>query len=384
MSHKSPKHLSYNFALKMEDLPTKQPDRLSLLIILPAIFFGLIMASVGLFDFINGEGIESYINAVQRKPLINPMLIDIILMAVGTIIVGWAIVANMRYKKIFFNGRVFSVDIKGVFGEVEMFREHLRNYNGVHMRMEFFQYGLLPKHKYIIELEHQDPQKTIPLYISLSSDGIYDIWSYYARMLNKPTLIETEEGLVYKEVYDLNKNFREYFNSNGIEVYFDKAKSLPADISVVQKSDRVIIQQKSSSWDIASIIGAIWLSFYTAIMVVATQKLFIVAQTQLKMAFLLFLAWAILLVFAMFLFKKDKIVVRQDKIILTHKFLFLYHRVRDIQLQDIKDIQILQDAATDRHYLAIVSRSQIIVFGKKMPLESLQWIKNFVINQIIE
>ena len=112
--------------------------------------------------------------------------------------------------------RMGCVDLRGVFGENELFREFLRNYEGVRLRMEFFQFGILNKNKYIVELVHRDPEKTIPLYISTDGTGIYQIWYYYAKRLNMPTVIDTDEGTVKREVPELDKSLKEYLFAKGL------------------------------------------------------------------------------------------------------------------------------------------------------------------------
>ena len=184
MKQKLPKHLSYDYQLNLDSVPTYSDDRLSLKLILPAIFLGLLMTLLALFEMFNGmyeEGKWDYaLDENTRAPLFSHLSVDFAFIVLGLGIIISAIVMYIRYKKIYFNGRTFSEDFRGVFGEVEMFRENINNYRGVRFRIEFFQYGIVNKNKYIIELEHRDPQKTIPLYISTDGRGIYQIWNYYA------------------------------------------------------------------------------------------------------------------------------------------------------------------------------------------------------------
>lgn len=67
----------------------------------------------------------------------------------------------------------------------------------------------MTKNKYIIELYHKNPQKTAPLYISTKGKNIRKIWEYYAQKLNLPAVVLTDEGMVRREVSDLDKSIKE-------------------------------------------------------------------------------------------------------------------------------------------------------------------------------
>ena len=220
MRRRLPKHLSYDYQLKLEEVPTKHADRMPLKVVMPGIILGLLMAVLGCFELTGGmydpEGLGYTLDADTRAPLFSHTAVDAAFIIIGLGIVIGSIVSYVRYKKIFFNGKTFSVDLRGVFGENELFREFLRNYEGVRLRMEFFQFGILNKNKYIVELVHRDPEKTIPLYISTDGTGIYQIWYYYAKRLNMPTVIDTDEGTVKREVPELDKSLKEYLFAKGL------------------------------------------------------------------------------------------------------------------------------------------------------------------------
>ena len=160
MRRRLPKHLSYDYQLKLEEVPTKHADRMPLKVVMPGIILGLLMAVLGCFELTGGmydpEGLGYTLDADTRAPLFSHTAVDAAFIIIGLGIVIGSIVSYVRYKKIFFNGKTFSVDLRGVFGENELFREFLRNYEGVRLRMEFFQFGILNKNKYIVELVHRD------------------------------------------------------------------------------------------------------------------------------------------------------------------------------------------------------------------------------------
>ena len=78
------------------------------------------------------------------------------------------------------------------------------------------------------------------------------------------------------------------------------------------------------------------------------------------------------------MFKKDKIVLKDGRLILVHKFLFISNK-EYADLGRIRDIQAVYNPAADSYYLAIITDDNMLAFGRGVPTEALQWIRDFVI-----
>lgn len=391
MKQRFPKHLSYNYKLEIDRMPAKADDRLSLKVILPAVFIGILMVLLGIFELNNGlyneEAASIYKLAKDiHQPLVSNEFADYSFILLGLGIIAGAIIAHIRYKKIYFNGRIFNVDFKGVFGEVEMFSENLRNYRGVRMRMEFFQFGIVNKNKYIIELEHIDPGKTIPLYISTDGAGIYDIWHYYAKRLEKPTIMDTDEGLKVTDTPDLNKNLKNYILSNGLAGNYTVIPPLPKVFKYAQRNGKTILVGKKAFWDILSVIVSVWLAFYAAVLGIAVynhDKIVKLAGAAWKADVCLGAAALVLAFCLLWLFRREKIVIKDNRIILIYKFILLSRKNQDVDIDSLKDIEIIRNPVNNRYYLALITQYNVAAFGTKMPLEDLRWVKKFLIHEIL-
>ncbi len=354
-------------------------------VVMPGIILGFLMVVLGLFELMNGmydpEGWNYALDADTREPLFSHTAVDGAFIVLGLGVIISSIVSHIRYKKIFFNGKTFSVDLRGVFGENELFREFLRNYEGVRLRLEFFQFGILNKNKYIIELEHRDPQKSIPLYISTDGTGIYQIWYYYAKRLNMPTLMDTDEGTVVKEVSELDKSLREYLFAKGMISIYDDMPNPPKNMACIRKPDRTVIKPRRVFWDVFNLLGAFWLTFYLLILTAAAfnyARIERLVGSPYKTALIFGIAVVIAVLLLGMMFKKDKIVLKGNKLILVHKFLFL-SRKEYADLSRIKDIQVAYNPATDRYYLSIITDDNMLAFGKSIPIQDLQWTRDFII-----
>ena len=78
------------------------------------------------------------------------------------------------------------------------------------------------------------------------------------------------------------------------------------------------------------------------------------------------------------MFKKDKIVIKDGRVILVHKILFV-SRKKYAPLDRIRDIRVVYDPAADRYYLAVITDTDMLAFGRSVPVEALQWTRDFII-----
>ena len=177
--YKTAHHYSHCFALNVDKLPTKNSDRIALRILYPGLFFGILLAALGLFDlwFV----FDSSMRETSADYIwINPLFMDAVFILLGCGIVFKLLASYLCYRKIFFDGKSVTIVDRKLGGKKITYKENLKNYDGVEMRIEFFQFGILNRNRYIIELKNKNIHKIAPLYISTSSKNIRQIWKNYA------------------------------------------------------------------------------------------------------------------------------------------------------------------------------------------------------------
>lgn len=386
-----PKYMSHSYKLDLEHFPAQAKDRLSLSVVMTAVIIGLLMALIGFLEINNKLYIEQSSSPLflmtDSLPFLSNVFVDYSFIIVGIGIVLWSLISYISYKKISFDGRSFDVSFKGIFGETEMFDELLRNFRGVRMRVEFCQFGILTKNRYIIELEHIDAGKTIPLYISTDNSGIYDIWRYYAKRLDKPTIVDSDEGLKVVEAKDLNKTLRDYIMSAGFSAEYVILPPQPRVIKYYQKKEKIVLSVKKAFWDVYSTIAFIWwLTFsvlFTAV-ICYYDRISVMINSPWKLELGLIVLGLFLFVVMLWLFRREKIVIKDGRIILIYNFFFISRKNEDVAIEQLKDIEVLQNPLSNRFYLALISQYKVAVFGSKMPLEYLRWIKKFLIREILK
>ena len=391
MRHDAPNHFSHKLCLKLDNLPAKTSDRIALNILYPGILFGALLALLGIYEFFNipalsGKGVfDGFMSEEEAKKvttLINPTFFDAVLTVLGLWIVTKLIMSYVRYKKIRFDGKVFDITYRPAMGEKVSFCERLENYKGVRFRVEFLQFGILNKNRYIIELLHKTPEKTIPLYISTSDKDVRKIWEYYAKTLKMPAVMTTAAGEIYRSIEDLDKPLRQMVAEGLIKDEFDPKKTRPKTIACAYKKDKIVVKGRKIVWDAFN-----WL-FIICGGALLTATLFnyerIVSASSQKSAFVLMSALALFVIAAVFvLFRKDKLVIKKDKVVHVHKFMLFSRKNDELKKDDIEEINVTLNPVTGRYCVSVISDDKNIIFGKKLPIDDLRWVKQFLIHQIV-
>ncbi len=381
MSYNTPNHFSHDFALSLEKLPTKQADRLSGKILFFGILAGLFLVVLGLYELLNGADPQS-LEEVQDviNPWFSMAFFDSVIMLLGVGIITSLTVSYMRYKKVFFDGKKVTMVYRSLFGKKHTVKESLKHYDGVRFRIEFFQFGFLNKNKYIIELYHKDPDKVAPLYITTNGKNIRNIWEYYAKQLNLPTLILTDEGMIQRDVKDLDKSLKQLYDEGLIDNTFDFNAPLPASIAWVRKKDKSIIKNRKIIWDGYNILAWCLVAVSVVALVICAPHIFQNIAHMLWACVLIFVIGTI----AFRSFTKDKIAIKPKKIVIVHKTFFLSRKNNEIYKDEIKAIEVAFNPLTERYFVSIISPEKTLIFGKKLPIEDLRWVKKFLVNDIVK
>lgn len=383
---KTANHYSHSFELNLTNIPGKASDRIALRILYPGLLAGFALMFLALYEFGNGFLGSGSFDAVfagnageNAEPLFSPAFFDGVIFIIGAWIVSALFMSYIRYRKILFDGKNIQIVDRQIGGKKNIYKEALKNYEGVQLRIEFFQFGFLNKNRYIIELRHKNLHKVAPLYISTSGKNIRSKWKYYAKSLNLPALILTNNGLVKRDVEDLDKSVRELFREGKLKNDYNAAASLPESVVVVRKKDKTVIKMAKILWDAYNIIA------WGIIILAAAALLIFVFAYDGGTPSTIFIAGSLLVLLCavVSLFRRDKIAIKKHKLVIVHKFPLRNFKKDEINKNDIEAIVVTENPATGRYFLSITSNAKNIIFGKKMPAEALDWIRKYLINNIV-
>ena len=378
---KTAQHYSHCFALKIDQLPTKNSDRIALRILYPGMLFGLLLAALGVFDLFSAylPDEKSALSFSQQgvDTWFSPIFFDLVIFAVGIGIVFKLFAGYLCYRKIFFDGTNITIVDRAFGGKKTTYKEKLENYEGVQLRIEFFQFGFWNRNRYIIELRHKNLHKVAPLYISMNGRNIRKIWKDYAKKLNLPAIVFKNGDITKIDIEDLDKPLQTLAKEGKISNTFDINSPLPKETVLVRKRDKKVIKVSHVIWDAYNIILLAFL-----FMLWCGLFAFILSERICPMSG--FISGAVLLWLTTLHFRRDKIAVKKDKLVIVHKFPLRNFKNDELLKKDIEAIEVTENPATGRSFLSIYSNSKMVIFGKKLPLQDLQWVRAFLINDIIK
>ncbi len=389
-------HLSHKleFSLKkLKKLPAKISDRTSWRFLLPGIIFGALLFLLGLYEMLNGfrysnpnvaeiipiEALPTY------QPAVTPIFFDIIFMVVGFGMILASVFSYIRYRKFIFDGKTMLIGDRPVFGAKRIVKESIKNYQGVRFRIAFYQSGLINSNKYIIELYHKDPSKVVPLYISTSPENVRKKWKEFARFFKMPALVNTDTGLQSIDLKNLDKSIKEMAKLGYVIDDYDSYEDLPDGIRYVRKKDKIVLKARKIIWDAYNILAWGMIGTIVLCLIVAATN-FEAFRNNFASTFygLTAIAAAIIVVAVFILFRKEKLVLKKDKIVNTHKYMLFSTKHNEIMKNDIEAIEVTENPATGRFFVSIISDATTIAFGAKLPIASLRWIKRFLIHEVIK
>ena len=384
-------HFSHKLEFKLNRLPAKISDRTHWQFMLPGLIFGLLLFILGLYEMLNGfdysnPNVAEIIpigDVSQYQPLLSPLFFDIVFMLIGLGMMTAAVFSYLRYVKFIFDGKNMIIGYRPAIGKKRIITENIKNYLGVRFRIELFQSGIMNCNRYIIELYHKNPERIVPLYISTSSKDVRRLWKEYSRYFELPALINTDEGLSSRDIKNLDKSLKEMAASGYITDDYDRYESLPDSLKFVRKKDKTVIKRKNV-WDIYNIMAWGLISVLGLAVAAATFKL----QQGIdngSYSFLLLYTAAILIILSgvVILFRKEKLVLKKNKIVHTHKYMLYSTKHNEIFKDDIESIDVTQNPASGRYFVSIISEGKTITFGAKLNIDDLRWIKKFLIHDVI-
>ncbi len=381
MNYNVSDHFSYNFELNLNKVPAKQADRIALKILFPGILAALFLIIIGCYELLLGSRPDEGSDIAEKVPFwFNLTFFDILIIFLGVWIIIKLLLTYFHYKKVFFDGKKITLIYRTPSGAKKTVKESIKKYLGVNFRVEFFQYGFITKNKYIIELYHQDPEKIAPLYISTSGHNIRKIWADYARKLHLDQLMLTDDGLIIRANKDIGKSLETLYQEKIIKDTFNFKKPLPSSIAWTRKKDKSIIKSRKIRWDAYNFM--VCFGIFLTLSTLAVNVKFLVQSTVTALFSLALLLFTVLL--ACRLFTKDKIVIKPNKLIIIHKTFFFSRKKYELMKDEIEAVDVAFSPVSERNFLAIIGGEKTLVFGKKLPAKDLDWIREFLIHDIVK
>lgn len=386
---KIPSYFSNSLEFNIKNKVGFCTDRTTLKNVLPAIFFGLLLVTLGVYEWFNGfkEGqseITPLFDTHLYQPLIASWFFDLCFILVGISVISSNILNFLRYNKYYIDGSKITIIHRRCFHGKKIIKESLENYTGVRFRVEFLQAGLLTKNRYVVELYQKNADRIVPLYISTKEHDVRRMWKGYAQKFKLPAMILTDEGAKFINAKDLNKSIALQYKQGIIKDNYDEYARLPKIFTYVRKKDKIVIKIKKIVWDAYNIIAWFFVGIISLLLLAAINVVFSKPGCCSAIYLLIGVCLALIIVMIQILFRKEKLVIKRHKIVHTHKYMLFSTKHNQIMKKDIEAVEVTQNPATGRFYVSIVSDDDTIAFGAKLKAKDLRWVKSFLVHEIVK
>ena len=386
-------HYGQKFHLKIDNTPVAATDCFSRLFLILGLFLGFLFLVLGsyLIGFTTLSGstdFERHIaqTTIKIHSLVSTQTFSYIMLLLGFGIVFVCIFHLFRRKKIFFDGQKIIVKDHPVFGKPHSFEESISSYTGVRLRLKFCQYGLLNRNKFIIELYHDDPEKIVPLYISINPKHIRSLWREYALKLNLQPIHLSEKGMVSHSPQDMDKSYADRIKGWDLPKDFIKTKQHTNSIICKQKNDKKLIKARSIKFDAYSILNLAVIALLSiALSYCLYAHTFIAKYISLNFLLALDALLLTLIVYSFLtLMLKDLILIHKKRIIVFRKLFGFAIQDAVIPFETITNIDVPFSPATSRYCLQITTHKQTINIFNKHAADDLRWIRGFIICEMMD
>jgi len=375
-----PDHFSSSLRYNVNKTPATVTDRSAIKWVICGWLFGGLMLWLSVFELF------SFFKA-ERETGESFLLVEIfafimILTALGLII--YSLLSFIRRKKFIFDGENFKIIYHPAIGVKHELQEPVNKYMGVRLRVLFVHSGIFNKNRYIIDLFHQDENKIVPLYISTKGKNIRQIWEQYARIFKMPTLSVGDRGMVQREYEDLDKSIKELYQAQKLPIIAGGKLPAPDNLEVTEKKDKTIVEPKGIYWDTFSVLFLL-IAIAAAFVMVAGGVYLTIIGTYFPLKYWLFGAVILIgiMYFASKLFISNILVIKNDMVSIVETLFGSEIKRIDLVADKIESVELSYNPTISRYNLMIISDEKLILFGSRLPIADMLWLKDFIIRKLI-
>lgn len=173
------------------------------------------------------------------------------------ILLGGVHLAIMR-KEVRLDAESVTVRTRGLVGR-KAWTEPLSAYRGVMLRSKWEAGGRNQQayQVFLVELQHEDPKKTVEIFQSRSDKGWHATWREVSLRFRLLALEETPEGVVGSLPEDLEKSVRDKVREGALEIAFDPSAPPPAGLAVQAAEGGLDIRVLQRNWRSSGLWGGV-------------------------------------------------------------------------------------------------------------------------------
>lgn len=365
--------------------PTQAKDRIAKRRVYSGVFLGLCLIVLGLaFNFGNRK--YALFDTFDNLPLPatdNTFSASWLFVGLGLFLIITRLML-VFYGRDFFIGHKFAaVVIQKPFEHSHRLADSLNEYIGVRYRSRIVNVlGLTSFTQHIIDLQHPNEIKTIPLYITRNGDGISEKWETLARQMNMPAIFNTADGIIEIAPEDIQKSHPSLISEGTIPVSSKDLYKIPPSIKIVEDADTCQIdpQIRDSAFSAFSAL----LCFFIFFSVFFTTLLFAVqthSAPRYMPVILVGLVVLALVPISLF-FRRKRLIISKNGIRIKSRWIFFPSFGFLIPAEKLEYVHVIHNSYDFKYSLVLGADGQTAHVGRGLPKQDLDWLENFINAQI--
>ena len=361
--------------------PTQAKDRISKKNVYFGIFLGIVLIVLGFLG-----NIGSFDNALFSETAPLPQSATAGSFSASWLFVGLGLfiiitrLMLMTYGRDFFIGHKFAaVVIQKPFEHSKRMAGSLNEYIGVRYRTRIVNIlGLTSFTQHIIDLQHPNETKTIPLYVTKYGENISQKWRELADQLQMPAVLNTADGVVEINPKDIQKNLPELISKGKIPVLKQNTDKQPRCFKIVENEEecRIDPQIRDSAFSVFSSL----LCFCAAFSILFFSFVFRVPLIYMPLVLLGMLLF-ISVPLALF-FRRKRVIISAQGIRIKSKWFFFSSLGTLIRPDQLQYTYVIHSTNDSKYALVIGADGLTTHIGRGLSKEDLEWLRNFINIQV--
>ena len=361
--------------------PTQAKDRVSKKRVYWGIGLGILLIGLGVAaDFTTTD--DSLFSRFDNLPLPatnNTLPASWLFVGLGLFLIITRLML-MFYGRDFFIGHKFAaVVIQKPFEHSTRMADSLTEYLGVRYRTRIVNVlGLTSYTQHIIDLQHPNETKTIPLYITKDGENISQKWEELARQLQMPAVFNTADGIIEIAPEDIQKALPDLIMQGKVLVSDKNLYKIPRSFKIIENADTCQIdpQIRDSAFSVFSGI----LCFCAFFSILFFGFIFHLTLSYLPVIFATLVLF-VLIPLSLF-FRRKRIIVSPNGIRIKSRWLFFPSFGFLIKPEELEYIYVIHNSYDFKYTLVIGADGQTTHIGRGLPKDDLEWLQNFINAQI--
>jgi len=240
-------------------------------------------------------------------------------------------------------------------------------------------YGLISRTQHIIDLQHPDETKTIPLYVSYDGTGINDRWVRYAQLLKMPALFYTADECINVPLDDIQTSHPDLIKRGIIEIDEEGLYKLPQCVKINEndKYCRIGLKMRDGAFTLFAALLCLF-SFFTMAGVSVVLSSYQHWNVSVLLSLLSGASLLLIVVPAAMFFRRRRLIVSNEGIRIQSVWLGFPSFGELIKPEELEYVKVVQSSHDKKHSVVIGANGQTTYVGRGAKKADLEWLCNFL------